>query len=196
MPGAAVGEMTLEQWASLPDDEGGELLDGRLVEEEVTDAIHETVVSWLAYVFNAWAVPRGGIVGSSDAKFAVAPRRGRKPDLWLYRPGTSAPPRRGLIRHPPDVMVEVLSPTPRDARRDRHEKMEDYGTFGVRYYWIVDPEARLVEVFELGADGRYARAAGASNGSMSAPGCDGLVVDLDELWAVVDRLGPEEPPSA
>jgi hypothetical protein len=46
-----------------------------------------------------------------------------------------------------------------------------------------------VEGWELGPDGRYVRACSATEGAVQhVPGCDGLVVDLDALWAEVDRL--------
>ncbi len=181
--------MTLAEWADMPEDEPGELVDGRLEDEEVPDALHELVVVWFATVLNNWVSPRGGVVLGSEAKFAVAVRRGRKPDLSVYLPGGRLPPRRGVVRVPPDIAVEVVSPTPRDGRRDRIEKNREYAAFGVAHSWIVDPQMRSIEVFERDRLGRYALVLGASEGVVkNIPGCKGLSLDLDALWREVDRL--------
>ncbi len=55
----------------------------------------------------------------------------------------------------PDLVVEILSPA--TSRRDHKEKFVCYERVGVREYWLVDPQARTVTVFSLGADGRYGR---------------------------------------
>ena len=47
----------------------------------------------------------------------------------------------------PMLMVEVLSP--RTARIDRNTKLQLYARHGVPYYWIVDPEARAIDVCRL-----------------------------------------------
>lgn len=185
--------MTLEEWAALPEDEPGELYGGELVEEEVPDYVHEVVVAWLIRLFGGWVAPQGGLVGGSDAKFGLGAGHGRKPDITVYLPASTKPPRRGIVRVPPDIAVEVVSPEARDVRRDRVEKMDEYAAFGVRFYWIVDPEARTVEIFELGADHRYTRALGATVGRLDdVPGCPGLSLDLSELWAETDRLADDE----
>ncbi|WP_437710476.1 Uma2 family endonuclease [Sorangium sp. So ce448] len=192
-PAPASGRrMSLAEWAALPEDEPGELVDGLLVEEEVSGYVHEVVVGWLIHMLRAWITSRGGLVGGSDAKFAVKPQRGRKPDVTVFFPGSRRPPARGLVRIPPDIAVEVVSPTPSDGRRDRVEKLREYAAFGVRWYWIVDPQLRSIEVLELGADGRYTHALDATDGSIDVPGCEGLRLELDALWGEVEQLGAEE----
>jgi len=182
--------LSFDEWVSMPEDEPGELVDGRLVEEEMPDYVHELLAALLIRVFGNWILPLAGLVAGSDAKFAVAADRGRKPDLTVYLPGSRRPPRRGVIRVPPDIAVEIVSPQPRDGRCDRVEKPDEYASsFGIRYYWILDPELRSLEIFELRAGGRYTRVLAASSGILDAiPGCQGLVLDLDELWARADEL--------
>jgi Uma2 family endonuclease len=85
-------------------------------------------------------------------------------------------------------MVEVVSPSPADERRDRVDKMDEYAAFGVPCYWLVDPALGSLEIFELTA-GRFTRCAAATAGVLrNVPGCPGLVLDLDRLWAELARL--------
>jgi Uma2 family endonuclease len=185
-------KMTLEEWADLPEDIEGEFVDGRLEETEMPDSVHEVVAAWLLVLLHGWVIPQGGFVMGSGAKFAVRADRGRMPDLSVYFPGRR-PPARGLVHVPPDIMVEIVSPRPRDGRRDRVEKKQEYAEFGARWYWIVDPQLRSLEIYERGADGRYLYALGRSSGVIeNVPGCDGLRLDLDELWAAADRLEPNQ----
>jgi len=57
------------------------------------------------------------------------------------------------IEGPPDLAVEVLSPSSR--KRDRLKKRAVYEKHGVPEYWIVDPEARTLEQFHLDENGKY-----------------------------------------
>jgi len=186
--------MTVEEWAALPEDEPGELVDGVLTEEELPDFVHEMVVTWLIRALGRWLGEGRGFIAGSEAKFALGERKGRKPDVAVFLPGRR-PQARGAVRLPPDIMIEVVSPSARDQRRDRIHKLGDYARFGVRWYLLVDPGARTIEILELGADGRYAHALDLAEGKQPVPGMEGFELDADALWAEVDRLEAEEEPS-
>jgi len=47
----------------------------------------------------------------------------------------------------PDWICEILSPT--SVSRDRVEKSNLYAEAGVGFYWLVDPEARILEAYAL-----------------------------------------------
>jgi len=179
--------LTLEQWGELDDDDRRELVDGRLQEDDVPGTLHDLIAGTLLVMLTPWAQGRDGFVLPGGPRYAVGATRGRIPDLSIYLDGRRPPPN-GVVRTPPDIAIEVVSPTPRAARRDRVEKPAEYAAFGVRQYWIVDPSLRSLEVYDLDADGRYRHALGAADGRIEIPGMEDLSVDLDALWAQADRL--------
>ncbi|MEM1033802.1 MAG: Uma2 family endonuclease [Myxococcota bacterium] len=95
----------------------------------------------------------------------------------------------------PDIVVEVVSSSPRDGGRDRVAKKRDYAALGVGQYWLVDPELRTVEVLARGDDGRFIEVLAASDGTHAVPGHADLQLDLDALWADLDRWPEEGPPA-
>jgi Uma2 family endonuclease len=179
--------LSLEEWLALDEDEAGEWVDGLLVDEETPDYTHELTISWLIRAVAFWLAGRGYLMGS-ETRVLTTPRTGRRPDLSLILPGGSPPPATGPLRAPPDVIVEVVTPTPRDERRDRIEKMAEYASFGVRYYWLIDPALSAFEIFEHTPQGNYQRLVGVTGGRIeSVPGCHGLVLDVGALWAELLR---------
>ena len=179
--------MSDEEWESLGEDVEGELVDGVLVEEEMPSSVHEILAPIVSRLLLTWTDVHGGIVGNSP-KFLLRSGRGRIPDLFLFFAGRK-PRARGAVRIPPDVMIEIVSTELRDVRRDRVEKMDDYARFGVRFYWIIDPQLRTLEIFARNDEGKYVREIGATSGTVDrVPGFDGLVIDLDAMWQKLDEL--------
>lgn len=56
------------------------------------------------------------------------------------------------VQGSPDLLVEILSPSSQD--NDRHKKKVIYETYGVKEYWIVDPDLEVVDVYFL-KDGKF-----------------------------------------
>ena len=48
---------------------------------------------------------------------------------------------------PPNMVIEILSPS--SSRHDRFIKLKLYQRYGVKEYWIVDPETKTLQTFIL-----------------------------------------------
>lgn len=55
----------------------------------------------------------------------------------------------------PDMIVEILSPS--TGKNDRFFKFNKYEKAGVKEYWVVEPDQKLISVFLLQSSGRYGR---------------------------------------
>ena len=79
---------------------------------------------------------------------------------------------------PPDLAVEILSPS--TAAKDRDLKLELYRQAGVPDYWIVDPEAHQVTVYHLHAGNLDERGVFTGRVAMANPA--DVAVDLTQVW--------------
>ncbi len=97
----------------------------------------------------------------------------------------------------PDVIVEVVSPGARNSRRDRIEKVDDSAPLSCCVLLLL--LLLLARVADSGAASRSrwgselvsplglsAHAASAVAGTLAVPGFEGLVVDVDALFADLD----------
>ena len=80
----------------------------------------------------------------------------------------------------PDWVCEVLSPS--TSTRDRGEKRDLYRHHGVGHLWLVDPEARILEAFELTGDTWVLRLAVSGDDDVAIPPFDAIELDLSALW--------------
>ncbi len=93
-----------------------------------------------------------GTVFAAETGFWLArdPDTVRAPDLAFVRADRAVVPRRGYFAGPPDLAVEVLSPSDRPGYvREKTAEWLEAGTLAV---WNVDPEDRTVTVHETGAE--------------------------------------------
>ncbi|UQA61857.1 Uma2 family endonuclease [Polyangium aurulentum] len=74
-----------------------------------------------------------------------------RPDLSGWRREHLPEPDVRPIRVVPDWICEVLSPS--NEPHDRVTKKRLYAQYGVRWYWIVNPEVRTLEAYKLIANG-------------------------------------------
>ncbi len=106
-----------------------------------------------------------------------------EPDvLFVRKDHADAVTDRG-VEGPPDLVVEVLSPS--TEARDRGIKLERYRHYGVPEYWIVDPHDRTVEVWRLGENVSETQVIGEGRTLRWQPVAGGTVLEVPtvELFA-------------
>ncbi|MBI4586646.1 MAG: Uma2 family endonuclease, partial [Planctomycetes bacterium] len=78
------------------------------------------------------------------------------------------------------LAVEVVSPDSRE--RDRVEKFCEYERGGVREYWLIDPEEKRADFYQLGEDGKCRLAPAGPDGIYRSAVLPGLWIRTDWLW--------------
>ncbi len=140
---------TPEDLLSMPDGKNYELVDGHLVERNMSQ-----LSSWVGgRLFGeihlslrndpiGWAWP-------ADLDYECYPdhpNKVRKPDVSFIRKERmpEGPTSEGYSHIPPDLAVEVVSPN--DLWHEVQAKVDEYLAAGVLLVWVIDPEARTMYV--------------------------------------------------
>lgn len=144
---------TYEEFARLPDDGNRyEVIAGDLYVTPAPDMSHQEAGARLFLELRIFATRDHQLGQVLYAPVDVLFGEGDylEPDIVFLRSDHAHYRTRRAIEGPPDLVVEILSPS--SARQDRGIKRDRYAHFGVPEYWIVDTERRRVEVYRLAED--------------------------------------------
>jgi Uma2 family endonuclease len=107
------------------------------------------------------------------------------PDLAGWRRERLTPfPTTAYVEIAPDWVCEVLSPS--TMRIDRTEKLAIYAEFGVPHVWLVDPDAKTLEVLALTGGKWLIAATFKDSDAVTAPPFEAHTFALDVLWPPED----------
>ena len=124
-----------------------ELWDGELIMSPARSFHHQELVDRFHDLLKVWVRQRQlGKTGMAPLDMVLTNSRATQPDVVFI-----SNERLGIIKErimgAADLVAEVLSPGSR--RRDRIDKRDLYEQHGVGEYWLIDPEAKTVEVLHL-----------------------------------------------
>jgi Uma2 family endonuclease len=184
MPQASF-KLGLEDYELFPDDgQRHELIDGEHVVTPAPTARHQLVLMRLGTaLFTFVDTQRLGVVLPAPTDVILSPHDVVQPDVLFV-----AAERLGIVQRriegPPDLAVEVLSPSSR--RTDEVRKRHAYERRGVGELWIVDSDVERVRVYLLEGERRFGRARelSAEHGeALTTPLLPGFSIGLVELFA-------------
>ena len=187
--GPATSRLTYEDYQKTSDDKRYELLNGALTQPPAPNTAHQSVQAELGWRM-ARFIREGGLGRLFFAPTDVVLSRTDvvQPDLLFIsseRVNIITP---ANIQGAPDLIVEIRSDS--TAERDESFKRQLYANFGVKEYWLVDPEAATISILLLGESGYEEAATYTVGQTLTSPMLDGLSINLDDLFLVRDSKGP------
>jgi Uma2 family endonuclease len=111
---------------------------------------HSRLAAEITGILRDFVKPRGlGAVTGSEGGFVIErnPDTVRAPDVGFIR-SDRLPAKKlsGFFEGPPDLAVEILSPS--DRASEVVAKVQDWLRAGCRAVWVVDPETETIAVHE------------------------------------------------
>ncbi len=174
--------LTYEEWLRMPSPQCGieEVVDGEISIMPPPPITHARIIHRLSFLLarqideNLFTLLESafGVVIQKD------PLTCRQPDLALCR-NESMVIKDGLLHSPPDLIVEVLSPS--ETRHRKEEKLRDYASIGVPEVWLLSPDFEAVEVRRL-KEGRYHREGIFVEGTLTPVRFPEIKVDITSIW--------------
>ena len=175
--------LTYDDYCLLPNDRNRyEILDGELSVTPAPAIRHQTVLGNLyRFLANYVVANQLGKFFIAPTDLILAPTTVVQPDLIFIGNDRRHIVSERAIEGPPTLVIEILSPT--THRTDRVAKAQLYAQYQVSHYWLVDPDRRTLEGYELVID-HYDLIASARDAELFDPLLfPGLSIQLSDLWA-------------
>ena len=171
--------MTYEEFLAWADEDTlAEWVNGEAIITSPASNRHQDLVGFLESVLRSFVETHElGIIRS--APFQMKLEHGREPDLLFVAQEHLVRLRHNFLDGPADLVIEILSPE--SAGRDRGEKFFEYAQGGVPEYWLIDPETRWAEFYQLD-EGRYRLALEGRAGEYHAVTAPGFWLRIEWLW--------------
>jgi Uma2 family endonuclease len=180
------GAWTYDDLFSLPEDgKRYEIIEGDLFEMPPPTWAHATTIMNLIALLLPVISAIGGQLRTAPVGVFFPGADPVQPDVLVILPGSRAAGRGRGVQGPPDLLIEVLSPSNRG--HDLLTKRALYGRARVREYWIVDPERKTVEILTLADDALHSAQLASGDDTVVSPVLGGTTFPLSEIFAGMEE---------
>ena len=178
-------KLTYEDYLHFPDDgKRHEIIDGEHFVSAAPSTRHQRIVVRLTgYLLEAIRQGDRGELLLAPIDVVLSDADVVQPDLLFVAADQLEKITEPNVQGAPDLIVEVLSPSTR--KTDEATKRKRYEVFGVREYWVVDPELDTVKVYRLDSKGfeRAAELSAEAADRLTTPLLPGLTIPLAAIFA-------------
>ncbi len=176
------GEYTSQEYAGLPVGTPRQFICGELIVTLPPTDAHQTVSANLTQLMSGFVRENGlGTVRTVPVEVALDDKNIYRPDVVFIAADRMDVVEDENVAGAPDLVVEVISPD--TFYYDTRPKLRNYGKYGVREYWIVDPEIRSVEIRVLEGGKLLPARREEGNGTVESEVLAGLTVSLEDIFA-------------
>ena len=143
--------LTVSYLDSMPDDGNRyEIIEGELFVSKAPSLNHQRCLRNCIDEFSEYLKKNqiGEIIPTPGVIFNDI--NGVIPDLvFIHKNIKNKIANREKIYGAPTLVIEILSPGKENSERDRDVKRQIYGKQGVKEYWVIDLENRIIELYRL-----------------------------------------------
>lgn len=139
---------TVQDYLQLPEGAPYQLLNGKLVMSPAPNRNHQKlIVELIAYIFQVCKDKKIGEVYVAPCDVYLDDENVVQPDVFFFANNRLHFLSDRGAEAAPDLIIELLSPS--NAYYDLRYKLDLYERFGVKEYFIVDPEDNMVVAYRL-----------------------------------------------
>jgi Uma2 family endonuclease len=175
-------KFTYEDYLNLPDDgKVYQIIAGEVFMTPVPTPKHQIITGriWSALSMFVHACGLGEVI-FAPCDVVLSDEDVVQPDILFVSAQRGHIIQERYISGPPDLVVEVLSPS--TEKLDRVLKRQLYERYGVKELWFVSPEEREIQVWRLTEDGfvEYGRFGGGE--TVTSPFLAGFQLEVKEIF--------------
>lgn len=138
--------ITLEQYEAITEDKRIEVFDGIVYDMSSPSQLHQTISMELSNIIYNYIKSNDGtcklFTAPFDVKLSNNPLTVVQPDIMIICDIDKLDEKR--CNGAPDFIIEIVSPS--NPEDDYIKKLYYYKNYGVREYWIVDPQRKTITV--------------------------------------------------
>lgn len=183
-PAKKQGEYTLDDYYALPEERRVELIDGVIYDMGAPTFVHQHILGDAYMAVRRFIESRGGdclpMMAPVDVRLDSDNRTMVQPDILILCDKSQI--RKWGIEGAPDFCLEIISES--TSKKDYIKKLQKYTDAGVKEYWIIDPNRKVLLTYNWKDD--YLPHMYPLEGKVGLALYDEeLLIDLDEIASLI-----------